>query len=385
MRTPRHALGLLAALGAAASLATAHAGEFLLVRRSMDVQPIRLTAIEEQQLIHLPPDSDYQRVPLDDCIALLNPKAAPATRTRGLLTLADGQRLPGQVTPSAETQANALAWSHPWLGRIDVPLDHIQSILLTPTAVAPPTTESDVVLLSNGDRQEGLINSLGESISIEVERGGTLQNIEIPLDVVAAVSIIPSQREPAGRRIWFEEGTIIDVQSISVSDDGFVRLTGSWLASGTQPTLRLSQIAAILLDPHGMIPLATLPSTRVEGPPTRYVLPRPHALDPGAPLDLSRLEYRGPLIARYALPAACQRFTAEAELPREAHAWGDFELVIRSNDDEVFRQTLNAATPAASINVPVTGRELTIELLAGAHGPIQDQLILHRAMLLKGR
>jgi len=44
---------------------------------------------------------------------------------------------------------------------------------------------------------------------------------------------------------------------------------------------------------------------------------------------------------------------------------------------------LNAETPEATISIPVTGRELTIEVAAGARGPIQDHVILTRAMLLR--
>jgi hypothetical protein len=368
--------------------AQARTDEFVLVRRSMQVQTIRLTEIDDQYVEHLPPDRDWEKIPLDDCIALLNPKSAPRPRSSGLLTLADGQRLPGQAMPNVRPAPEALAWNHPWLGRMDVPLKVIDSILLSADAVAPPAGERDVVLLANGDRREGLIMEFSDSIALEVTRapGGRKQIIDIPLDLVTAVTMVASRTGPAGRRIWFDEGTVIDVQSIVVGADGLVRLSGAALTAGTQPTrVGLSQIAAILLDPKGMIPLAALTPTRVEGPATRYALPRPQALDASAPLNLSRLEFRGPLIVRYALPPNCQRFTAEASLPPDARAWGDFELVIKSDDTEIFRTRLNSENAAASINAPVTGRELTIELLAAARGPIQDRLILQRAMILMKR
>jgi len=349
----------------------------------MQVQQIKLVAISDQFLVHLPPDRTYENIKLEDCIALLNPQAKSQARSKGLLLLADGQRFPGEAALNAKPQAETLAWNHPRLGRIDVPFKLIQSVLLTAEAVAPAPGKTDVVLLANGDKQEGFVTALGNPITLEVEHDGQRQNIDIPLNLVAAVTLVAPKQPPSGRRIWFEDGTVIDVQSIAVGDDGFVRLTGSSLASGTLPTgVGLSQIAAILLDPKGMIPLATLTPSRVEGPPLRYVLPKPQVLDPNAPLGLSKIEIRGPLVVRYTLPVGCQRFTAEAELPREARQWGDYDLVIRTNDDEVFRSHLNDATPTATINVPVTGRELTIELTQGAHGPIQDQLILNRAMLL---
>jgi hypothetical protein len=364
-------------------------GEFLLVRRSMQVDTIRLAAISDQTVEHQASEGKWERTPLNECIALVNPSAKMRPRSTGLVILADGQRLPGELALGANPPPDTLAWAHPWLGRIDVPLDLISTALFNGNASAPPPAQLDVVLLANGDHREGLILALGgDAITLEVERGGARQNIEIPLNITAAVTTVAPQKKPAAtsKRIWFDEGTVIDVQSIAVGDDGFVRLSGSALVSGTQPTrVGLSQVAAILLDPLGMVPLASIAPSRIEGPPTRYVLPRPVLVDPSAPLALSAIDFRGPIVVRYMMPVGAQRFTAEAELPHAALALGDYELVIRSNDTEVSRTRLNAQTPRVTINVPLNsggGRELTIELVEGANGPIQDQLILQRPMLL---
>jgi hypothetical protein len=194
--------------------------------------------------------------------------------------------------------------------------------------------------------------------------------------------------------VWFVDGTVVDVQTLAIGADGLLRMTSAWMtgdatnaSSATAPGHRqtLAQIAAILLDANALIPLSTLTPSRVEGPATRYVLPKPQSLSANAPLNLSDIEMRGPLVVRYALPAGCQRFTAEAELPRNSQQWGDFELVVRSNDAEVFRGRLNAMTPGITINVPTPGRELTFELLPGVNGPVQDLLLLRRPMLLKGK
>ncbi len=379
---------LLCALGVLCGsvLALADTNEFLLVRRSLQVQPIHLVAISDQFVEHLPADKSWEKIPLAECIALLNPEAKKAERTAGMLALADGQRLPGEAVANAKP-TEAIAWNHPWLGRIDVPLKLVESVAFTLTASAPTPGAKDVVLLANGDRQEGLIAKFGSVISLEVDRGGKSQNIEIPLNLVAGISIVAGKQPVIkAKRVWFDEGTVIDVQSIAIGDDGFVRLGGSGLAAGTQPTrVGISQIAAILLDSQGLIPLASLSPTRVEGPATRFTIPKPTVQETDAPLNLSAIEYAGPMTARYALPVGCQRFTSEAELPRAAWQWGDFELVIRSNDTEVFRARLNGTNPTATINVPLTGRELTIELTQGANGPIQDRLVLERPMLLMGR
>jgi hypothetical protein len=329
-----------------------------------------------------------------------------------MLVLATGERLPGEAVVGAQAAADTLAWSHPWLGRIDVPFKLIESVLLRPGAVAPPAGKGDVVLLANGDRQEGFVTAIGDPVTIEVSGGGagagggaTSQSLNIPLDRVTAITMIAPKQAGKGRRVWFGEGTVLDVQSIAVGDDGYVRLGGGSLigaggvvgdaagagddddAGPQPPRIPLAEVAGVLFDREAMIPLASIAPSRVEGPATRYVLPRPNTSDPDAALGLSAIEFSGPIVARYAVPAGCQRFIAEVELPRAARAWGDCDLIVRSDDEEVFRAHLSSATPTASINVPLParggGRELTIELAAGAHGPIQDLVRLHRPMLLK--
>jgi len=381
---------------------------FLLVTRDFKVQSVQLAAINDQSLVIMQDDRGWVTLDLKQCIALLNADGeTPTHPARGMLLLADGQRLPGEAVVGAEPAPDTLVWNHPWLGRVDVPFKLISSVLLTPDAVAPAPGNADVVLLANGDRQEGFVTAIGDPVTIEVSTGGaaaTSQALNIPLERVTAITMIAPRQTGKGRRIWFSEGTVLDVQSIAVGDDGYVRLGAGGLigaggagaggaggaavnpAAGPQPPrIPLTEVAGVLFDREAMIPLASIALSRVEGPATRYVIPRPSNSDPDAALGLSAIEYSGPIVARYALPAGCQRFIADAELPRDARTWGDCELVVRSDDEEIFRTHLSSATPVASINVPVKGRELTIEVAAGAHGPIQDLVRLHRPMLLKGK
>ncbi len=65
-----------------------------------------------------------------------------------------------------------------------------------------------------------------------------------------------------------------------------------------------------------------------------------------------------------------------------ARPWGDCELVIRGGDSELWRVRRNAERPTASIGVTVRGSSMTVELTEGANGPIQDRVVLRRAMLL---
>jgi hypothetical protein len=368
---------------------------FLLLTRDGQLRPIRLASISDQSLVHMDPARGWTTLDLAQCIALLN-REAEATDDRpgssrsgaaGVVMLADGQRMPGEPALDAPPQTDVLAWQHPWLGRVDVPLKAIESVLLSADAIAPPAGEDDVVLLANGDVQAGLVTAIGDPVSVEVGAGATRQTVDIPLARVVAIRMIAPRPAGDGRRLWFNEGTVLDVQSLGVGDDGLVRMGGSALAPanpGQQRSVGIDEIAAILFDRQRLLPLALQTPSRIEGPATRYTLPRPLTVDPHAPLGLSAVELSGPITVRYVLPAGCERFIADAELPRAARAWGDCELIVRSDDQEVFHVRLNAAVPQASINVPLRGRELTIEIAAGVHGPIQDLIRLHRPLLLKG-
>ena len=128
--------------------------------------------------------------------------------------------------------------------------------------------------------------------------------------------------------------------------------------------------------------LADLRTVAVEGPPTRYRVPAPEISGTAAPLGLAPIRISGPVEVRWRLPEGAQRFAAEAVLPADALAFGDYEMVIRDESGEIYRAHLDGGAPAASINVGISGRELTIELTEGARGPVQDALVLHRAMVL---
>jgi len=359
--------------------------EFLLVRRGQPVQAIRVVEINEQALVYGDPAAGWQTIALDDCVALLNPQAAPRPPgSRGLLMLADGQRFPGKALSGAPKTDGLFVWNHSRFGRMEVPLAWVRTVLLVGDAAPVPPHEGDVLMLRNGDMVEGLITALGDPVTIELIDGDDPQIIELPLDGITSVSMVTPTLPSRGQRIWLRDGSVVDAAHVLLGDDGIVRLIDPRVVPG-EHRLPLSAIAAVLFDPAAMTPFADLSLMRVEGPATRYEVPPPIALDEAPPLGLSRVELRGPLTARYVLPAVAGelRFIAEAKRPVTASAWSDFELVLSDDQGEVFRTRLNDAHPTASIDVRLRGPVLTIQITEGDYGPIQDHVILHRAMLLR--
>ncbi len=373
---------LMSCLLLTGSITRADTDEYLLIRQQLQIQRITLVEINEQSLVHLENDR-WMTIDLDQCIALLATDAKPRSYDAGVLILTDGQRFPGWPVVHPTQTDDEFEWSHLWLGQFAVPLQSIETVLFGPTLRTPEPGETDVLLLANGDRFDGFLVSLGDPVVIEIETEDGVELVDIPRDNVEAVRMVTNRTSPSGRRIWFKDGTVLDVTSLLIGDDGLLRLTSRWHFAGTKPAeIERAQFDALLLDSRRLLPLATLRPDRIEGPKTRFVIPEPVKLQPDASLQLSPMEFSGPIIVRYLLPAACTRFAAQAIIPDDARHWADFELIIRSNDEVLFSKRMNADHPRVDINVPLKGTGLTIELTEGDNGPIQDRLILTLPMLL---
>ncbi|MCH8822107.1 MAG: hypothetical protein IH984_01240 [Planctomycetes bacterium] len=378
------------ALGLVASASIAQPepieNKFLLIRNDQPIEAINLVQINEQTLVAGDSSGGWRVVNLNKCVGLLNPDVKIRSRgIRGLLVLSSGQRFPGKALSGAASSNDVFVWNHARFGRIEVPLDRVRTVLLT--ADAEPTTSgsADLIVLRNGDVVEGFVSTLGDPVTIDdMSNEGQQVSTEISLDSVASVNIVTPNRKPTGQRIWLSDGTVLDVKNLLLGDDGIVRLIRPDMIGG-EYQLPLSSIAAIMFDSTSMTPFASLPPKQVKGPSTRYVVRQPKVLDVSSPLGLARVELHGPLSVSYALPDSESRqlqFVAHAQLPPTSGQWADFELVLRDDDKEVFRTRLNYSQPSASINVTLTGSVLSIQITEGEYGPIQDRVVLHRAMLL---
>ncbi len=375
--------GLVAAM-AVASDAMAASGSFLLIRRDMRVQTVEVAQIGERRLVFREDGGGWASVSLDRCVALLRTDAVIIPRQQGWLTLTDDQRFPGQALSGARVAEDVFVWNQSsWLGRMAVPLDRVASVAFDSNVTVPPPGEQDVLLLVNGDRVEGFVTALGDPISLELpdnDNGPTA--IELPVGRVRAVRMVSPPQDPTGHRLWLVDGTIVDVERVMLGDDGYYQLEGVPFTEETSVRIAPSGVAAVLFDPAALVPFASLQPRRVEGPPMRYVVPRPEVVDSRAALGLFEIEFRGPLAAHYVLPPGATYFAAEARMPELARAWGDCVLIIRDNGREIFSGRLNAETPTAVIGVRLTGSMLTVEVTEGSAGPIQDRVVLSRSLIL---
>lgn len=385
------------AITASAFTIAAGAEDYLLISSDLDIRSVRLLALDAQGLHVLSEGSSRpESLTFEDSLALLSPVSRLRASTSAIVHLIDGQRFTGQPATNVAGNTDVLEWDHPLIGAVRLPLNEIESVIFKrgfglPQLPAGVTTrEADALLLTNGDVLTGFILSLSDPVSIEMQtEGAPAREVRIPLARVASAAMVSparAARQHTGGRVWLFDGSIIDAQRIVVADDSLVRFEVNRRASASA-TARVAvvDVAGILFDSSRLASLATLTPPEVEGPATRYAIPAPLATEPLAVLGLSPIEFHGPLLARYTLPEGASRFAATALLPASSRQWGDYELIVRNDGREVWRERLTSSRPEFEINIPLTGRELTIELTEGAHGPVQDQLVLRRARVLVGR
>lgn len=383
------ALFLLCVIGVqAANTARAQTGEvlsdrFTLLTRDLGTVPVQLIEISENAIEVRDETGALKRFNRQEVLGLISAGATlRPDDDAGEVWLSDGQRLPGTSLQRSVSDDESLLWLHQRLRQVSIPIEALHTVRFQPGAPLPTPGVADVLRLTNGDRVEGFITGIGDAITLDVNG----QETSVPLDRVASMRLVAvSESRPRDVvRLWLTDGTIMDVAGIALSDDGVLRVDRPRMAPEiTQQFHDLKDVAGILFNPDLLLPLASLETPSITGPPTRYITPEPMVVDPVAALGLARVRLDGPLTVRWRLPAGTTGFAAEAVLPPEAHRWGHCELIVLDDEREVFRTTLNRTTPRAVIRVPLSGSELSIRIEEGDYGPILDRVILERAALLR--
>lgn len=323
--------------------------------------------------------------PVTDVLAIM--RTDPGTRLTypGLLITVDGQRLPGHLTMRTATRPDAFVWMHPWMGQVEATLEQTREIMLDgSTRIADDRTRvSDVVILRNGDRIEGLVAAVGDPFEIEIDQGGTVRTMRIPLERVAAVRLVTPDIAPSGERLWFRDGTVVQVSDRRIGDDGYVRLRSAWLREDRPIQVSLGEIDAIEVGAGLLVPLAGLAPVDATSSYPRFEIPSPRVASGTAVLGTHPVEMRGPLVVRYRLPERCHRFVATVSMPERARQYGDCDLILRSNGTEVFRRRFGGDMWTAPIDVALSGRDFQVEITVGEHGPVQDVLLFERAIFIR--
>ncbi len=241
-----------------------------------------------------------------------------------------------------------------------------------------------MVTLVNGDRAQGFVAGVGAAVIVEGDAGKST----IDRSRVVSVHLANSQREPAGAWVWLPDGSAVAVNAVEVAADGtamYVPGVTSELPGGMVHA-EGHDLRAILLDASRVRALAGLPHAAVESPTSRRWSPGVTIGDAAqATLFAADISLPGPISVDWTLPPRAERVSMTIEMPPAARVWGDCEFVASLDGHELSRVRLNGASPTGEFNLPLrcdAGGQLRLTVESGEGGPIQDHVVVRRAIVL---
>lgn len=291
----------------------------------------------------------------------------------------DGQVVPGNLTADGDIPL----WRNAWLHPLSLDLERIREVRLVEGASVPVATEADEVVLVNGDRVRGLVESIGTHLVLEQEDDPDGDPLRIPLDRVAAFALVNPEDPPRGTIVWFLGGHRIGCEGIAITGDDYVRLDGPTLG-GESIEVPYEFLRGVVFDARRITPLAASPITVRSGraAPIRPWIPTPEIEAGNWAWNAAPIRLRGPLQANWRLPVPGCRIATTLELPLESDR-GRLEVVIRDGDREIRRIPLDAERPVHRITVELETDQFGLEIEMGEDGPFHDVVTLREAIVVR--
>jgi len=334
----------------------------------------------------------------------------------GAVELVDGQRFPGSPVPTSGEE-ESVTWQHEKLGPLSIALDRVARAVAPGTnAIGLPDApaKDDELILANGDRITGLILSLGDPLQIEKE-DGTI--VTLPQDRMGAALLANPRRRASGMMLWLDDGTVLAAERLSArggdqftvwpvesgqtqretSGDGDGDGNGAAQPGSGAPSASygVRSIRGVLFDAGRVVALSDLPILsqtpapgRRTGEPVRRVNhPDDFAVGSNPTLGAWDLELPGPMEVRWSLPEQGTRIAGTIALRDDSRPWGDCDVIILLDGTEAWRSHLGGDKTAAAFNLDLmasgrSAREFVVRIEPGKYGPIKDQVIIRRGMIL---
>lgn len=308
----------------------------------------------------------------------------PQPPPRVAVDLTDARRFVGVLADSAEP--DALRLEHPLLGTLAASLDDIRALRVGSVAPAQGLPSADVLLLANGDRLEGLAESLGRTITFA--RAGQ-PAATFTIDRVQQVLLANPPRPPSGVMVFLADGSAVRVAALRTTRLGDLELTPDSSEAAPSRPIRLADLRAVVFDASRLVPLASQPVRVTPGPDRRWAPPATPLHVAESPLGLGDVDLSGPVDASWPVPAGATRFAAMLELPRAAWAWGRVAATLHAVDQAgresppLAAADLAESSPTAALaaELPPAAR-LLIRLRPGETGPVHNRVIVRSGMFL---
>ena len=304
----------------------------------------------------------------------------------GVLRLTDGQLVPGFLMTAEAAGGDAIRWRSRRVGGFTVTLESVAALTLNDGPREVVESASDVVVLTNADRLEGFVESIGPELAMEV--GG--QKSRLAIDRVAWVQLAAKPTVAAAQLVYLSDGAILAARSIASSGSG---LTVTWALAGDDSSgvLELGAVDAIVFEPAALRSLAACEVLKQEPLQGRRWAPPigVQAID-DAPIGLAAITLDGPMGCEWRLPAQAKRLRATIALPESARVWGNTTVTAAAaprgggfGAAQVFE--LSAEKPEAELSLDCTGMErVRIEVLGRGYDRVQARAVLLEPAILIG-
>lgn len=386
-------------LGACCAAAAGEPGRWVVWDEGLRVSRGRLVSIEGGRLRLV--DEHGLETAVADAVAMLRSEAggerpvasdgsiAVPAEWEALVTLTDGQRWEAEIVDDVESEDLELRVRR--LGRVTVPLDVVRSVVLKGggprDAGGAPADQGGVfdrVVLDNGDILSGTVLAIGGTVEIEGDDG----TVRVERGAVRRIGLVNPGADPPPVRVWLGSGSVFGARSISGEGAVSFVVTAPTVGGGQADLGRVEDsegdpsLVGVEFAPGRLVPLSSLEVAAVEAQGGRRWTPGPVVATPGR-LGQAVMEFPGPMLATLGLPRAGVRATGEFTLGEHAGAWADCEVRLEQGGAILWEGRLNAASPSASFAVELgPERVLSVRVLAGEYGPVQDRVELRLGWLL---
>lgn len=299
------------------------------------------------------------------------------------LETTDGQRLPGGILRTGDGR---ILWRNAWLPSQTLDPERISRLRIVQGAEVPVATDSDLLILVNGDRLEGFVESIGTSIALEIvdgDREGEI--IEVPIDRVASVSLSNPVVRRGGVMVWFRGGHRILGSSIRIEDDGYTRI-GEPRLGGGEAEVPSEFLMGANLKFDRIVPWSSL-EWRIREDASVGVRPWTPPIEREAghhPLDAAPMRIQGPMTAAAKMPWSGARYRLVVERDPDAGT-GRSVFVVRDGEVEVSRDVIDADRSVVVVTGRIEGDTIEFELEDGGDGPFEDDVVLREALIIRSR
>lgn len=402
------ALALMVLATGAASAETV----FVITGPELKPQRVTVSAMTEQGITYYGEDRTLNTAATTSFLQVRRPGEEPINPLMGRpdmvsIALVDGQRIVGNwVAPKPADEGDAdgeaaeveqLTVRHPMLGPLTVSLDDVSQVAFGETLDHDDSPTQDQITLSNGDVLSGfLLGVVGDAIELQIK--GSKKPVSLPRTRVTRVRLANpvSQRRQPGHLVHLADGSRLRCEAFSLASDAVkgdrielsaLRVLGK-AKRGSKFNMPVAQLRQIDInsDLGRLVALSEVPMKLVAGGEV-FGLPMLPTL------TAERLRLQAPVTVQFRLPIGAARVSGAAELsvgvepgrvppPGSPGAWANCVLELSVDGKAVVKQRLDAQRSEVTINQPVTGRTLLIQLADDANGPVMDRVDLRDVVVL---